>query len=328
MWIWYVSHSRGQLSRGSSPAPAAAGSAPSTMKAGDGSRGGRSSPRVGSGAARRRAARLRLAVRLRGRPAPKPRSGPRLSTDGADCLVIDAESQYEGKYAAAETYITRCGSGLGSSFPSPWPVSPTLITTPAFPTRSSSGRAVPTTTRRRCTGRRIGTSVDAVFAHTYAYNRLWGLRLPRWARPTKAPGGGKSFVSAAWPELRRGAKLVGLAGNEPRTWSALGPVSADPATDFRPVISQPTLRRGTAATWWSGRRSTCARPSPRNWLSRGSSPAPPPGQSAPSRVRTAWRPAAFSTPRPGTHCSTSARRLCTGRGGRAPPQRVAQRSAG
>src|SRR5438270_2495236 len=35
---------------------------------------------------------------------------------GADCLLIDAESQYEGRYVAAQTYIQRLRSLIGQRF--------------------------------------------------------------------------------------------------------------------------------------------------------------------------------------------------------------------
>ena len=35
----------------------------------------------------------------------------------ADCLLIDAESEYEGKYIAAQTYIQRLRKLIGANFP-------------------------------------------------------------------------------------------------------------------------------------------------------------------------------------------------------------------
>ena len=37
--------------------------------------------------------------------------------DGADCLVIDAESEYEGKYVAAQSYITQLRKLIGQTIP-------------------------------------------------------------------------------------------------------------------------------------------------------------------------------------------------------------------
>ena len=66
-------------------------------------------PALVAGAARQRAARLRLAVRLRRRPAGRGGARRDAVADGADCLVIDAETQYEGKYARPSSTWPRCG---------------------------------------------------------------------------------------------------------------------------------------------------------------------------------------------------------------------------
>src|SRR3954451_8866063 len=36
---------------------------------------------------------------------------------GADCFVIDAESEYEGRYSQATTYVTRLRAAVGDSYP-------------------------------------------------------------------------------------------------------------------------------------------------------------------------------------------------------------------
>src|SRR5205807_243098 len=38
-------------------------------------------------------------------PGSEARVGAQAVRNGADCLMIDAESEYEGKYVAAQTYI-------------------------------------------------------------------------------------------------------------------------------------------------------------------------------------------------------------------------------
>ena len=53
--------------------------------------------------------------------------------DGADCLLIDAESEYEGKYVQAQTYITRLRKLIGSSYPVALAGFPYIDYHPAFP---------------------------------------------------------------------------------------------------------------------------------------------------------------------------------------------------
>ena len=94
-------------SRGSSPTPRAPGSAPSTSSPATAAASGASSTKaLVNDPAPRRPRRLRLAVRLRRQPGRRGARSARSSVErGADCLVIDAEGEYEGKYASADRYI-------------------------------------------------------------------------------------------------------------------------------------------------------------------------------------------------------------------------------
>ena len=120
MWIWQLEKSEGgDVDAIAARAAAAGGLAPSSSRLGDGADAvGPVHPAARRRAAPARAEGLRLAVRLRqqperrGAPSPRPRS-----PTGADCFVIDAESQYEGKYAAAQTYMTALRAAAGPSYP-------------------------------------------------------------------------------------------------------------------------------------------------------------------------------------------------------------------
>jgi hypothetical protein len=50
-------------------------------------------------------------------PAGEAALGVRAVRDGADCLVIDAEVEYAGKYSAAQTYIEDLRASVGPSYP-------------------------------------------------------------------------------------------------------------------------------------------------------------------------------------------------------------------
>src|SRR5262249_27084337 len=52
---------------------------------------------------------------------------------GADCFVIDAEGQYEGKYAAAERYMRALRARIGEEFPVALATFPYVDYHPAFP---------------------------------------------------------------------------------------------------------------------------------------------------------------------------------------------------
>jgi hypothetical protein len=93
---------------------------------------------------------------------------------GADCLLIDAESQYEGKYVQAQTYMKKLRSLIGPGFPLALAGFPYMDYHPGFPYSVFLGPGGAQYNVPQMYWKDIGTSVDAVYAHTYAYNRLYG----------------------------------------------------------------------------------------------------------------------------------------------------------
>jgi hypothetical protein len=94
--------------------------------------------------------------------------------DGADCLLIDAESEYEGKYIAAQTYIQRLRKLIGANFPVALAGFPYIDYHPAFPYSVFLGPGGAQYNVPQMYWRDIGTTTDAVFAHTYSYNLIYG----------------------------------------------------------------------------------------------------------------------------------------------------------
>jgi hypothetical protein len=94
--------------------------------------------------------------------------------DGADCLIIDAESEYEGKYVSAQTYITRLRALIGYSYPLVLAGFPYVDYHPAFPYSVFLGPGGAQYNAPQMYWRDIGTTTDGVFAHTYSYNGIYG----------------------------------------------------------------------------------------------------------------------------------------------------------
>ncbi len=94
--------------------------------------------------------------------------------DGADCLLIDAESEYQGKYVAAQTYIQRLRKLIGPGFPLALAGFPYIDYHPGFPYSVFLGPGGAQYNVPQMYWRDIGTTVDAVFAHTYSYNLIYG----------------------------------------------------------------------------------------------------------------------------------------------------------
>ncbi len=93
--------------------------------------------------------------------------------DGADCLVIDAESEYEGKYLQAQSYITRLRQLIGQSYPVVLAGFPYVDYHPGFPYSVFLGPGGAQHNSPQMYWMDIGTSVSAVYAHTYAYNGVY-----------------------------------------------------------------------------------------------------------------------------------------------------------
>ncbi len=105
---------------------------------------------------------------------------------GADCLVIDAEGDYEGRYAVRRPLHP--GAAPARSAPpsrSRWRASPTSTTTRPSPTRSSSGRERPASTSRRCTGTRSGPRSAPSTSTPTSTTASGAARSSRSGRPTQ-----------------------------------------------------------------------------------------------------------------------------------------------
>ncbi len=94
--------------------------------------------------------------------------------DGADCLIIDAEGEYEGKYLSAQSYVTQLRKLIGASYPVALAGFPYIDYHPGFPYSVFLGPGGAQYNSPQMYWVDIGTSVNSVYAHTYAYNRVYG----------------------------------------------------------------------------------------------------------------------------------------------------------
>ena len=109
----------------------------------------------------------------------------------ADCLVIDAESDYEGKYIQAQTYIAQLRKRIGANFPVALAGFPYIDFHPAFPYSIFLGPGGAQYNTPQMYWRDIGTTVDTVYSHTYAYNRLYQRRIYPLGQIYNAPPPGQ-----------------------------------------------------------------------------------------------------------------------------------------
>ena len=140
------------------------------------------------------------------RPDGEAALGARAAKAGADCLVIDAESEYEGNYSAAQTYITDLRAAVGPSYPVGLASFPYVDYHPTLPYSVFLGPGGAQFNVPQMYWYDIGTSVDTVFSHTYTENRIYG-------RPIMPLGQTYGGVPSAQIYRFRGiASLYGASG--------------------------------------------------------------------------------------------------------------------
>ena len=106
-------------------------------------------------------------------PVTEANLGVRALRNGADCLVIDAESEYQGRYAAAQTYIAQLRKLIGPRFPVGLAGFPYVGYHLTFPYSVFLGPNGAQYNLPQMYWADIGTSVPSVFAITYEYNEIY-----------------------------------------------------------------------------------------------------------------------------------------------------------
>ncbi len=107
-------------------------------------------------------------------PAGEAALGAEAVANGADCLVIDAEAEYEGKYGAAQTYIADLRAKIGAAYPLGLASFPYVYYHTSFPYSVFLGPEGAQFNAPQMYWRDIGNSVDTTYANTYISNRVYG----------------------------------------------------------------------------------------------------------------------------------------------------------
>jgi hypothetical protein len=256
MWVWYVSHSEGG-SIGSIIARAKANDVGTVyIKAADGG-GAWSQFSTGLVQALHRGGLDVCAWQFvyGDAPAAEARAAAAAVKKGADCFVIDAEGDYEGKYASADRYVRGLRARIGATFPVALAGFPYVDYHPSFPYSVFFGPGGATYNQPQMYWKTIGTSVRTVYEHTYLYNRIYGHPIYPIGQTYEAPG------SASIRLFRRfAASYGGLAPSwwswqetNGQEWGAVGADSAlQPVTGYRLEVVHPLLKRkasGDMVVW-------------------------------------------------------------------------------
>jgi hypothetical protein len=175
MWIWYVSKSNGGNVASIVAQAHAAGVSTLFIKSSDGS----------SNYWSQFSAQLVAELHANGlkacawqyvygtNPAGEANLGAQAAANGADCLVIDAEGEYEGHYAAAQTYINDLRAKIGPAYPLALASFPYVNYHPSMPYSVFLGPNGAQYNAPQMYWKDIGVSVDTVYANTYINNRIY-----------------------------------------------------------------------------------------------------------------------------------------------------------
>src|SRR5450755_957538 len=175
MWIWYLSASQGGDPVAIGRQAAAYGIKTAFVKSGDGGNTWAQFSPATVAALKAQGLHVCAWQYVYGNsPLAEAQVGIQSARNGADCLVIDAESEYEGRYAQAQQYVQALRQGLGPAYPVGLAGFPYVDYHPAFPYSVFLGPGGAQYNLPQMYWQDIGVSPDAVYAHTWPLNRVYG----------------------------------------------------------------------------------------------------------------------------------------------------------
>jgi hypothetical protein len=177
-------------------------------------------------------------------PGSEANLGVRLARAGADCLLLDAESEYQGRYWQAQFYLRRLRARLGPDYPLALAGFPYVHYHPGYPYSVFLGPGGAQLNVPQVYWKAIGTSVDQALAVTYRYNGVYGRPILPLGQVYQNPS------SRQIKRFRRLSAAYGAPGvswwswqhSNNREWRALAaPLTFDL---LHPATLYPLLRRG------------------------------------------------------------------------------------
>jgi hypothetical protein len=177
-------------------------------------------------------------------PEAEARLGADAVAAGADCLVIDAEGQYEGKYAQAQRYITTLRASIGAAYPVGLTSFPYVDYHPGLPFSVFLGAGGAQVNLPQVYWKDIGGTVDAVSAHAYAHNRLYGRHIaPLGQTYGSVPAGDVQRFRQVWAAYgAAGLSWWSWQATPAALWTTLGTAAGPPAV--LPDPGWPALGKG------------------------------------------------------------------------------------
>src|SRR3954454_18212395 len=264
MWIWYLDKSDGGDLDAIAARANAAGVKTLFIKSGDGATyWSQFSPLV-VGGLKQRGLNVCAWQFVYGKlPTDEANVGAQAVQSGAQCLVIDAESSYEGKYSQAKTYMTQLRSQLQPGFPVGLTSFPYVDYHPSLPYSVFFANGADFNLPQ-VYWKDIGTSPDTAMQHTYVHNKIYGKPIFPLGQSYNDP------PPADMTRFRQVAALYGSSGlswwswqaSTDRGWAAVG-TPLQPLTDgTQPSQDWPLLKQGSKGdeTLWMQEHLAAADP--------------------------------------------------------------------
>jgi len=145
-------------------------------------------------------------------PKQEARIGARAVDAGADCLIIDAEGDYEGRYGAAEKYMSKLRRAVGDDYPLALSSFPYVDYHPSFPYSVFLGPGGAQYNLPQLYWRAIGDPLASSVRHTYAFNRPYDRPLLPVGQTWQDPPKGQVL------DFRRLARAYGSTGVSWWSW--------------------------------------------------------------------------------------------------------------
>jgi hypothetical protein len=162
---------------------------------------------------------------------------------GAECLVVDAEGQYEGRYGPAQLYMRAVRAALGARFPIGLAGQAEVLEHQCFPYSVFLGPGGASFDLPQMYWLELGLSVEAAYAAALPVNAIYGRPLAPVGQLFGAPSGSElgAFRALAGAYGLAGTSFFDLDSAQP---GELAAVAALPARLARRQVGLATLRAG------------------------------------------------------------------------------------
>jgi hypothetical protein len=179
-------------------------------------------------------------------PVGEAELGAKAVAEGADCLVIDAEAQYEGLYGAAQTYIDTLRAKIGATYPLGLASFPYVSYHPSFPYSVFLGPGGAQFDVPQMYWHDIGTSVAGVFVNTYEQNLVYGRPIVPLGQTYGGVSGSEivAFRSLASAYGGAGDSFWDWQETTAAGWTSLAQALNTTLTVPQPELTSPLLREG------------------------------------------------------------------------------------